>query len=149
MFCHWIIEFNKNYLEKTLLIQSTVTLWFYPLHCRIISCALLIVWAEHTVKRRRYADGNGDYKPGFGMGMVLSVNRCIVFAICFPVNYYSEPTHRHLQMTFWIVFGSSLGLFTFSVSNTEAYKKLSFLKSGSFLDSSFSSRYHQIYWWIF
>ena len=70
---------------------------------------------------------NGDYKSVFGIGMVLSVERCIVFAICFPVNYYSEPTHRRLSMTFWLVFGLSLELFTFSVSNIEAYKKLSFL----------------------
>ena len=52
-----------------------------PSNCKTISCELLVVRLRRKVKRRRYADVNGDWKPVFGIGMVLGVERCIVFSI--------------------------------------------------------------------
>ena len=150
--CHWINEFSENHFLKNSTGRTSKTNgWLYRLHCRIISRELLLVWAKHTVKRRRYVDANGDYKSVFGMGMVLSVERCIVFAICSLVNCYSGPTHAQapfddLLNRVWFESGT---VYIQSFKYKSIQKVVFSLKAAASWISVFTSRYHQINWWIF
>ena len=85
-------EFSDIPFGRTLMVEPHAEPWRnsekLPNNCKTMSCELHIARLRRKVKRRRYADVNGDCMPVFGIGMVLSVERFILFAICSLVNCY-------------------------------------------------------------